>query len=221
MLDVAPIAESVLERFAWSDALLERPRPAPAARPSRTRPRADEQKVRFLAVVLPHLGEAHDLARFITGSSVDADDVVQDACLRAFRGILAFSNGNARRWVLTIVRHSAYHFLRKNRRADVVLVDDVAAAECTSALARLSTATPEAALIAKADAALVERAIAAIPAPFRETLVLRELEGLDYREIAAVTGVPIGTVMSRLARARTMLGALLLPQGGEPWVAQS
>src|ERR1700738_2346528 len=82
------------------------------------------EKGRFARVVLPHLDEAHALARLLTGNGVDAEDVVQDACLRAFRAILAFNSGNARSWILTIVRHSAYNWLRKNRASTLVLVED-------------------------------------------------------------------------------------------------
>jgi RNA polymerase sigma-70 factor, ECF subfamily len=154
--------------------------------------------------VLPHLDDGYRLARWLTGERADAEDVVQEACLDAFRGIDGFAGGNARAWVLTIVRHAAYRWLRKNRPAALVSVADL------DALADPQPGqTPEAALIAKADAARLERAIAALPVPFRETLVLRDVNGLDYRDIADITGVPIGTVMSRLARARGRLVATL------------
>ena len=165
-------------------------------------------RARFTRVVLPHLDDARALARRITGNGTDADDVVQDACLQALRAIVGFADGNARAWVLTIVRHSAYRWMRKNRPQALVLVDDLDAAACTqAAIAGMGGKTPEAALIAKRDAERVEAAIAAIPAPFRETVVLREIDGLDYRAIAQRTEVPIGTVMSRLARARRRLVA--------------
>jgi RNA polymerase sigma-70 factor (ECF subfamily) len=158
--------------------------------------------------VLPHLAEAYSLARWITGERADAEDVVQDACLRAFRGIREFAEGNARAWVLTIVRHTAYTWLGKNRPAALIVTDDIEGME-RAELARNPSAaadeSPEAALIAKAERARLETAIRELPPPFRETLVLRDLHGLDYREIAKVTGVPIGTVMSRLARARRRL----------------
>ena len=170
---------------------------------------SDDDQARFASVVLPHLADAYALARWLTGSRADAEDVVQEACLRAFRGIGGFAGVNARAWLLTIVRHAAYSWLGKNRSAALVMVDDLEAVEQqqTSSGGALDSApqTPEAALIAKADAARLEAAIAELPVPFRETLVLRDVQGLDYREIAEVTKVPIGTVMSRLARARRRL----------------
>ena len=165
----------------------------------RVSPREDH--VRFSNVVLPHLDDAYGLARWLTGNRTDAEDVVQEACLRAFHGIGSFSNGNSRAWLLAIVRNAAYSWLLKNRPAAVVMVEDIEGV----ALARpsdLDIETPETALIAKTDARLLEAAIAALPAPFRETLVLRDVHGLSYREIAEVTGASAGTVMSRLARAR-------------------
>ena len=175
----------------------------------------EDEKALFARVVLPHLGDAFALARWLTGDRTDAEDVVQDACLRALRGIAGFSGGNARAWVLTIVRHAAYSWLGKNRPAALVVTDDLEAVE-RAAFSRgggggseAAGETPEAALIAKAEAARLEAAIQKLPPPFRETLVLRDLQGLDYKEIAKVTGVPIGTVMSRLARARQRLMTML------------
>jgi RNA polymerase sigma factor (sigma-70 family) len=166
----------------------------------------DNDNVRFRNVVLPHLGDAYTLARWITGNRADAEDIVQDACLRAFRAIRNFDGGSKRAWVLTIVRHTAYSWLRKNRPTTLVMVENLEAiAEAQATPGNPDSETPEAALIAKADAARLEAAIAALPTPFRETLVLRDVQGLDYREIAEVTGVPIGTVMSRLARGRGRL----------------
>src|SRR5213082_1116434 len=175
---------------------------------------SDDDRARFASVVLPHLADAYALARWLTGNRTDADDVVQEACLRAFRGIDGFTGANARAWVLTIVRHTAYTWLGKNRSAALVVTDDLEAVEraefsSTGGAAAAAEQTPEAALIAKADAARLEAAIQKLPPPFRETLVLRDLQGLDYKEIAKVTGVPIGTVMSRLARARRRLMTLI------------
>jgi RNA polymerase sigma factor (sigma-70 family) len=130
----------------------------------------------------------------------DAEDVVQEACLCALRGIEGFSNGDPRAWVLTIVRNAAYSWMRKTRPTDIVAVDDLEIAEVPG-LGEQEVESPEAALIAKTDAALLNAAIAALPSLFRETLVLRDIQGLSYREIAEVSGAPIGTVMSRLSRA--------------------
>jgi RNA polymerase sigma-70 factor (ECF subfamily) len=166
----------------------------------------EDDKARFARIVLPHLADAYSLARWITGNRTDADDVVQDACLRAFRAIWSTADSNPRAWVLTIVRNTAYTWLRKNRPAALVGVEDLEAVENAQAAHGDTEAdTPETALIAKTDSAHLEAAIAALPAPFRETLVLRDVQGLSYREIADVTGVPIGTVMSRLARGRSQL----------------
>jgi RNA polymerase sigma factor (sigma-70 family) len=171
---------------------------------------AGDDHARFSRVVLPHLDDAYALACWLTGSRTDSQDVVQDACLRALRGISGFSNGNARAWVLTIVRHTAYGWLHKNRPAALALVEDLDAVErAQSSESELDVETPESALIAQDDATQLEAAIAALPAPFRETLVLRELRGLSYCEIAEVTGVSIGTVMSRLARARHRLVVMM------------
>ena len=170
----------------------------------------NDDHTRFASIVMPHLADAYGLARWITGDRADAEDVVQEACLRALRAIGGFAGGNARAWTLTIVRNTAYTWLGKNRPAMLVAVDDLEAIERAHAqrgadLSASRTADPEAALIAKADAARLEAAIATLPPQFRETLVLRDIQGLDYREIATVTDVPVGTVMSRLARARRRL----------------
>jgi RNA polymerase sigma factor (sigma-70 family) len=170
---------------------------------------SNNSHARFRNVVLPHLDDAYGLARWLTGNGVDADDVVQEACLRAFRGIGNFSDGNARAWVLTIVRHTAYGWLRTNRPTTVELVDELESIKGAQS-SELNVETPEMSLIAKADAKVLDAAIAALPTPFRETLVLRDIQGLAYREIAQVTGVPAGTVMSRLARARRVLMTILV-----------
>ena len=165
-----------------------------------------DDNARFTSVVMPHLDAAYNLAHWLTGNRTDAEDVVQDASLRAFRAVHKFAGGNARAWVLRIVRNTACTWLRENRPTAVVTVEDLEAVEaaCTRA-AEPGGETPEAALIGKTDAEHLRAAIAALPTPFRETLVLRDIEGLDYREIAEATEVPIGTVMSRLSRARSRL----------------
>jgi RNA polymerase sigma factor (sigma-70 family) len=164
----------------------------------------------FASVVMPHIDAAYQLARWLTGNRADAEDVVQDALLRAFRATRGFAGSSARAWVLSIVRNSAYSWLRKNRPGVIVTVEDLEAVEAAQPnQGQADVATPEAALIAKTDAERLRAAIAALPTPFREMLVLRDIEGLDYREIAEVSEVPIGTVMSRLARARCRLIATI------------
>jgi len=169
-----------------------------------------DDNARFRSIVMPHIDEAYRLAHWLTGNRTDAEDVVQDASIRAFRAIRNYAGGSARSWVLSIVRNTAYSWLRKNRPTTVVTVEDLEAVELAQAHPRDKDGdNPEASLIAKADADQLRAAIAALPTTFRETLVLRDIEGLDYREIAQATEVPIGTVMSRLARARHRLIAAL------------
>jgi RNA polymerase sigma-70 factor, ECF subfamily len=165
-----------------------------------------DDNARFANIVLPHLDDAYTLAVWLTDNPVDAEDVVQDACLHAFRAIKTVAGGNARAWILKIVRHRAHVWLRKNRPAALVTVGDTEAIEpAPSAAGDTRIETPETALIVKTDIARLQAALAAIPSPFLETVVLREIQGLNYHEIAEVTEVPIGTVMSRLARGRRHL----------------
>jgi RNA polymerase sigma factor (sigma-70 family) len=169
-----------------------------------------DDNARFRRIVMPHIDEAYRLAHWLTGNRTDAEDVVQDASLRAFRAIREYAGGNARSWVLSIVRNTAYSWLRKNRSSAVMTVEDLEAVELERVEpVEIQVETPEASLIAKANAEQLRTAIASLPMPFRETLVLRDLEGLDYREIAEATQVPIGTVMSRLARARRKLMSII------------
>jgi RNA polymerase sigma factor (sigma-70 family) len=172
----------------------------------------DERTV-FDEVFLPHMAEAFRLARWLTGNASDAEDVVQDAALRAFRGIKSFGAVNARAWSLTIVRNTAFSWLGKNRPKAVVYTDDLSVAEQQQLEhegplgARIET--PEEIALFKADAEDVQNALAQLPAQFREVIVLREINQLNYRDIAEITGVPIGTVMSRLSRGRQLLIGLL------------
>ena len=167
----------------------------------------------FNEVFLPHMAEAYRLAQWLTGNPSDAEDVVQDAALRAFRGIKSFGAVNARAWSLTIVRNTAYSWLMKNRPKAVVFTDDLSVAE-QHELERqrpqgTRIETPEEIVLLKADADEVQHALAQLPAQFREVIVLREINQLNYRDIAEIINVPIGTVMSRLSRARQLLIALL------------
>jgi RNA polymerase sigma factor (sigma-70 family) len=180
--------------------------PSPRMGDAEDMPLGDDDHARFTRLVLPHLGDAYSLARWITGNRADAEDVVQDACLRAFRAVGGMANGSARPWVLTIVRNTAYTWLRKNRPSAVVVVEDLESVETANAdPGNPDRETPETSLIAKTDAACLQAAIAALPTADREAMILRDIQGLSYREIAQVTGVPIGTVMSRLARARNQV----------------
>ncbi len=169
---------------------------------------ADRRRL-FDEVFLPHLTQAYRLARWLTGNGADAEDVVQEASLRAFRGVQNFGGINARAWALTVVRNTAYSWLMKNRPAVVVFAEDLDRAEQERLeqphTGDASAATPESILLSRATADAVKAAIAALPAPFREVIVLRELQELNYRDIAEIMNVPIGTVMSRLARARELL----------------
>jgi len=169
---------------------------------------SDGARNRFERLVLPHLPAAYALARTLTGNRADAEDVVQDACLRALRAIGGLAVANPRAWMLTVVHNTAYTWLGKNRPATIVAVEDLELAEQSNPQGG-DRNTPELEVIARSEAAQLEAAIAALPTAFRETLVLRDLEGLNYKEIAEVTGVPIGTVMSRLTRARSRLIFLL------------
>ena len=166
----------------------------------------EDHHQRFARLVLRHLGDAYSLARWITANRADAEDVVQDASLRAFRAIANVAEGTSRAWFLTIVRNTAYTWLRNNRPSALMVVDDLEKLESEQvATTNLDRGTPETALIAKTEAASLEAAIAELPPAYRETLVLRDVQGLGYREISQVTGVPIGTVMSRLARGRAQV----------------
>src|SRR6201998_2812554 len=130
-----------------------------------------DDHARFARLVLPHLGDAYSLARWITGNRADAEDVVQDACLRAFRAIGGLADGSARPWVLTIVRNTAYTWLGKNRPSAILAVEDLEAVESAQVIpGDPDSETPESALIAKTDAAGLEAAIAALPMPYRETM---------------------------------------------------
>lgn len=158
--------------------------------------------------MLRHLDAAHNLARYLTGNAVDADDVVQDAFLRALKHFHGFSGADARSWLLVIVRNVSYDFLRANRHGRLVSIEDVP--EIANAL----RADDSVALVdQQLDWTRVEHAMQQLPVEFREVIVLREIEGLSYAEIGVITGIAAGTVMSRLSRARLRLRALLAPAG--------
>ena len=157
---------------------------------------------RFEKTVLPHLEAAYALARWLTRNEADASDVVQEAFLRALRYFDSYRDGDAKSWLLKIVRHTCYSWLARNRPADITSLD--AEAEYGNEVTAVSI-DAEAMLESRSDLQRLNVSIMKLPAPLREMLVLREFHGLGYREIAEVTGVPIGTVMSRLYHARRQL----------------
>jgi RNA polymerase sigma factor (sigma-70 family) len=164
----------------------------------------DFARRRFNEMVLPHLDDAYGLARWLTGNRTDAEDVVQDACMRALASLETAVVERPRAWLLTIVRNTAFSWMGKNRPKAVVLVGESELLDAAAAH-RDASPGPEEVLIAAADEAALESAILALPPIFREVVVMRDINGMSYREIAAATGAPQGTVMSRLARARAQL----------------
>ena len=166
--------------------------------------REPEELQRFERVVMPHLGAAYNLARWLTHNDHDAEDVVQEAYLRAVRSFDRYRGGDPRSWVLTIVRNTCYTWLRQNRAAGTALVGD-AADDSLAEIPGDPAEQPEVHFLRDGDRQLLREALEALPTEFREALVLRELEGFSYKEIADITDVPLGTVMSRLARARKQL----------------
>ena len=165
----------------------------------------DKDAKRFREIVVPHLADALGLARWLTGNIHDAEDVVQESCVRALKGIGGYSGGSAKAWVLSIVRNTCFTWLAKHRPKTLILTDDLASVESASNFGPDQAATPEAQLIAKAEQRMVECAIANLPHLSREIVMLRDINGLSYREIAEMLAIPNGTVMSRLARARQLL----------------
>jgi RNA polymerase sigma-70 factor, ECF subfamily len=173
----------------------------------------DDRRRRFELLALPHLDAAYNLARWLAGNPTDAEDVVQDAYLRAFRYFDAFQGGNFRVWLLTIVRNAFVTWVKENRSGRMVFVPDTPLAESadTDETAWGSKPRdPEALLMDSIDSQTLNRLMEKLPSEYREVLLLREVEDLAYKEIADVTGVPMGTVMSRLSRARLALRKLWL-----------
>jgi RNA polymerase sigma-70 factor (ECF subfamily) len=163
---------------------------------------AANTRAEFERLFLPHLDAAYNLARLLTRNAHDAEDVVQESYLKAFRAYSSFRGESSRPWILTIVRNTSFTWLRDNRsRADQ--------AEYHEGLHVSGGSTPEAELLGNERAQAVERCVQELPSDFREAIVLREMEELSYQEIAEITGVPRGTVMSRLSRARARLAECL------------
>jgi len=158
----------------------------------------------FEKAVLPHLNAAYNLARWLTRNDHDAEDVVQDAYLRALRFFGGFRGDDGRAWLLAIVRNTCYDFLRSHRPQELTEAFDEEVHTTVD-----DSPSPEVVLMRRADQARVRRALEMLPLPLREVIILRELEGLSYKEIADAAGIKMGTVMSRLARARARLQQLL------------
>ncbi len=172
---------------------------------------SEEHELRsFEETMLPHMDAAHNLARWLLRNEQDAQDVVQEAFLRAFKSFGGFHGSNGRAWLLTIVRNTSYTLLKKNRVADLTTPFDeeihVSGHESVS---------PATILEHSENAELIKEAMDELPAEFREILALRHQEGLSYKEIADIAQIPPGTVMSRLARARAKLREYLAARIGK------
>lgn len=173
----------------------------------------DAAAARFRQIVVPHLADALALARWLTGSPTDAEDVVQEAAMRALGAVAAYRGGSPRAWLLAITRNTAFSWLARQRSGKLVMVGDLAdidsLAQGTAAGGADPRPSAEAALIRRADHAAVAAALARLALPMREVVVLRDINGCSYQEIAEVLDLPLGTVMSRLARGRRQLALLL------------
>ena len=168
---------------------------------------AQNKLASFEEAVLPHLNAAYNLARWLTHNPTDAEDVVQEAYLRAFRFFGGFHGADGRSWLLAIVRNTCYTWLQHNRSPELTIPFDDELREIES-----KDLNPEALLLQSAESQMVRQALEDLPVEFREVLVLRELEEMSYREIASITDLPLGTVMSRLARGRKRLQLALTNQ---------
>ena len=173
-------------------------------------PRDQDKRAQFEQAILPHLNAAYNLARWMINNDQDAEDIVQESCLRAYKYFSSYQGGNSRSWLLTIVRNTCYTWLQENRAQELTvdLNEELASADADEA-------DPEQRLQVKADQQSVRQALEALPAAYRELIVLRELEAMSYKEIALIAGVPLGTVMSRLARARQRLKEGLAQRAAE------
>jgi RNA polymerase sigma-70 factor (ECF subfamily) len=164
----------------------------------------------FEEAVMPHLRAAYNLARWLTRDKADAEDVVQEAYLRAFKHFSSFHGRDGRPWLLAIVRNTAYTWMQHNRSPELTIPLDDELHEIES-----KDLNPEALLLQSADTQMVRQVLEELPVEFREVIVLRELEGLSYKQIADVAEIPLGTVMSRLARARKRLQQSLASRGNK------
>jgi RNA polymerase sigma factor (sigma-70 family) len=175
----------------------------------------DDRRRRFERLALPHLDAAHNLARWLASNTAAAEDVVQDAYLRAYRHFDTFQGGNFRVWLLTIVRNAFFTWVKENRSSRMVFVAEAPVGEMADTeevMWSSRSRDPETLLMESIDNQTLSRLMEQLPAEYREVLLLREVEDLSYKEIATVSGTPIGTVMSRLSRARRALRKLWLQQ---------
>ena len=168
------------------------------------------KSVRFEEIALPHLAAAYNLARWLVHNDQDAEDIVQESFMRAFKSFSGYYGGNSRAWLLTIVRNTCYTWFQKNRV--LTLTDSI---DDKLDEIGLDFADPEMLLLRNVDAQIVRSSLQELPVEFREVVVLREMEGLSYKEIANVVDLPLGTVMSRLARGRKRLQTLLAARMGK------
>lgn len=166
-----------------------------------------DQRLHFEQLILPHLDAAYNLARWLTHNDQDAQDMVQEACLRAYRFFPGFRGSNSRVWLLTIVRNTCYTWLQQRRRDELTTPfdDEIHDIEC-------DTLNPETLHLQRIDQNKIKEAFEALSVEYREVMVLRELEDLSYKDISVIAHVPLGTVMSRLARARKQLQRYLAAQ---------
>ncbi|GCE21686.1 sigma-70 family RNA polymerase sigma factor [Dictyobacter kobayashii] len=169
-----------------------------------------DQRLRFEQLILPHLDAAYNLARWLTHNDQDAQDMVQEACLRAFRFFQGFRGGDSRVWLLTIVRNTCYTWLQQRRLDEQTTPFDEELHDIES-----ETFNPEVLYLRRIDQQRLREALVALPIEFREVMVLRELEELSYRDISTIVHIPLGTVMSRLARARKQMQRYLAKQTNE------
>jgi RNA polymerase sigma-70 factor, ECF subfamily len=174
----------------------------------------DEDRRRFESLALPHLDAAYNLARWLTRNEHDAEDVVHESLVRAMRYMGSFRGDSARPWLLQIVRNTCYSWLKANRPAENMALDEID--DASEEFAGPSADEPPSVVMRNAERRQINEALGALPVAYREVLVLRELEDLSYSQIAKIAGIPVGTVMSRLARARGLMRDALVPSARPP-----
>ena len=167
----------------------------------------DEDRRRFELLVLPHLDAAYNLARWLTRNDHDAQDVVQEAMMRAMRYMASCRGDDAKAWLLQIVRNTCFTWLKLNRPAERLFLDEDG--EALNEVPAFAADEPQLVAVRNDERRRINDAIASLPAAYRDVLVLREIEDLPYSDIARIADVPVGTVMSRLARARGLLRQML------------